>query len=217
MKVGTDGVLLGAWTAKNHIPENIIDVGTGSGLIALMLAQRFPDSSISGIDIHPPSIEDALFNVENFPLKHQLQIIIADFLKLETTTPVDLIISNPPYFSDALLSDKEDKNRVRHQVHLTMENFIRRSSEILQSDGKISLILPVKEMLETIHIAESFGIFPERICFVSSAKDLSPIRMMTEFSFHRTTIQSEDLIIYEQDRSYTEQYKALTRDFYLHF
>lgn len=217
MKVGTDGVLLGAWTAKNYVPENIIDVGTGSGLIALMLAQRFPDSSILGIDIHSPSVEDARFNVENFSLKHQVQIILADFLKLETATPVDLIISNPPYFSDALLSEKEDKNRVRHQVHLTMGNFIHRSSEILQPDGKISLILPLKEMQETILIAEALGIFPERVCYVSSAENLSPIRMMTEFSFHKTAIQSEYLVIYEQDRSYTEQYKALTKEFYLHF
>lgn len=218
MKVGTDGVLLGAWCSKNFTPKNILDIGTGSGLIALMLAQRFPDAVITGIDLHDLSIQDAQFNADNFPWPNQVKMLAIDFLKFQPEKEFDFIISNPPYFSEALLSDRDDKNRVRHQVHLTMEKLVKRAKEMLSENGILSLILPTKEMLDTIEIAREYNLYPQRICPISSAEDQKPIRMMVEFSSAKTISPKEDLlIIYEADRSYTEQYKSLTKDFYLNF
>lgn len=218
MKVGTDGVLIGAWAARGSSPRSILDVGTGSGLIALMLAQRFPSAHILGIDIHTPSIEDALYNVENFPLAHHLEMKIADFVNFKSDKEFDWIVSNPPYFSTALLSQKEDKNRVRHQGHLNMEKFIMKASSILNINGKIALILPTKEMLETIEIAQSYHFYVNRICDIKSSENQDVIRKMIEFSKNQNIeILQEELIIYQSERVYTAAYKELTKDFYLNF
>lgn len=218
MKVGTDSVLLGSWVAKDFSPTHIIDVGTGSGLLALMMAQRFPNANIVGLDIHAPSIEDFQWNIDQFPLPHQLNAQQKDFLEYHPIQKVDFIISNPPYFSESLLSDKQDKNRVRHQVHLNMEQMFLHSAKILMRGGVMAIILPTKEMQDTIEIAQSLEFYPKRIAYISSAQDMPVIRMMAEFTFQQKEIlQEEEIFIYEKDRSYTQQYKSLTKDFYLHF
>lgn len=218
MKVGTDSVLLGSWTAQDIQPKRMMDVGTGSGILALMMAQRFPEAEIVGVDIHAPSIEDFQWNIDQFPLPHQLKAQHQDFLEFSLESKIDFIISNPPYFSEALLSDSDDKNRVRHQIHLTMEKLVQHAKNLLSENGILSLILPTKEMLETIEIAREHSLYPQRICNISSSADQKPIRMMVEFSGVASFSPEEDLlIIYEADRSYTEDYKRLTRDFYLNF
>lgn len=218
MKVGTDSVLLGAWTAQDFLPKKIIDVGTGSGLLALMMAQRFPEAEILGIDIHGPSIEDFQWNIDQFPLPHRLHALHQDFLDYHPQSKVDFIISNPPYFSEALLSHRSDKNRVRHQIHLNMEKMIAHASDLLITGGILSIILPTKEMNEAIDIALTQGFYIKRIAHIASAEDTPIIRMLVEFSFQKevSTIE-ETIFIYEKDRSYTPQYQSLTKDFYLHF
>ena len=218
MKVGTDGVLLGAWAAKDNSPKSILDVGTGSGLIALMLAQRCPMAYILGIDIHAPSIEDAKLNAQNLSFENHVEMTVADFVEFKIDNEFECIISNPPYFATALLSDKKDKNRARHQGHLNMKNFIQKAESILSKKGIISLILPTKEMLETIEIAKEFDLFPYRICDIKSSEDQEVIRKMVEFSRCKVeNIIQENLIIYQSERVYTEAYKDLTKDFYLNF
>jgi tRNA1Val (adenine37-N6)-methyltransferase len=218
MKVGTDGVLLGAWAAQNDSPTSILDVGTGSGLIALMMAQRFPNTFIKGIDIHADSIEDAKYNVQNFPFNHQVEMDIADFVNFKSDREFDFIVSNPPYFFMALLSKKEDKNRVRHQGHLNMKNFIQNAVYILSSKGKVALILPTKEILETIEIAQENELFISRICDIKSSENQEVIRKMVEFSKEQPLeVIQENLVIYQSERVYTDEYKELTKDFYLNF
>ncbi len=218
MKVGTDGVLLGAWTSKFETPQSILDVGTGSGLIALMLSQRFSLAFIKGIDIHEASIEDAKLNVKNFPFNHRIEMDIADFVNFQSENKFDLIVSNPPYFATALLSKEEDKNRVHHQGHLNMKNFIQNAIIVLSANGKIALILPTKEMLETIEIAKKYHLFPSRICDIKSSENQKAIRKMIEFSRDSTLdIIQESLVIYQSERVYTNEYKELTKDFYLNF
>lgn len=218
MKVGTDGVLLGAWAAQNDSPTSILDVGTGSGLIALMLSQRFPKAYIKGIDIHAASIQDAIYNVKNFSFNHQIEMEIADFVDFKTDKEFDLIVSNPPYFSTALLSKKEEKNRVRHQGHLNMKNFIQNALNVLSPKGKIALILPTKEMLETIQIAKESLMFISKICDIKSSENQEVIRKMVEFSrVQPLNIIRENLVIYQSERVYTNEYKVLTKEFYLNF
>jgi tRNA1Val (adenine37-N6)-methyltransferase len=218
MKVGTDGVLLGAWASQNDSPTYILDVGTGSGLIALMMSQRFPKACIKGIDIHAPSIDDAKQNVENSPFLNHVEMEVSDFLSFKPDREFDFIVSNPPYFSTALLSQQEDNNRVRHQGHLNMKNFIQIAAKILSSKGKIALILPTKEMLETIEIAQENHFFVSRICDIMSFENLDIIRKMVEFSrLEVVYVVQEKLVIYQSERVYTEEYKELTKDFYLNF
>lgn len=218
MKVGTDGVLLGAWVAQHFTPKNILDIGTGSGLISLLLAQRFQEAKIKGIDIHLPSVQDALENKHNFPLPHQLSFEKVDFADFISTEPFDLIVSNPPYFSAALLSHHLDKNAVRHQIHLTIEKLISKARNLLTPNGRIALILPTDEMNNAIETARKHQLYIERICYVRSFADQSIIRIMTEFSLSKVEkIREEDLIIYQDKNVYSEAYKGLTKDFYLNF
>lgn len=218
MKVGTDGVLLGAWGAQHFTPKNILDVGTGSGLISLLLAQRFQEAKIIGIDIHLPSIQDALANKNNFPLPHQLSFKHIDLIDFTTTQKFDLIVSNPPYFSTALLSHQSHKNAVRHQIHLTIEQLISKSSALLTPNGKIALILPTNEMNSAIEMAKAHQLHTERVCYIRSFADQPVIRLMAEFSFNEIEeMREEQLIIYQEKNMYSEAYKNLTRDFYLKF
>jgi tRNA1Val (adenine37-N6)-methyltransferase len=143
---------------------------------------------------------------------------VSDFLSFKPDREFDFIVSNPPYFSTALLSQQEDNNRVRHQGHLNMKNFIQIAAKILSSKGKIALILPTKEMLETIEIAQENHFFVSRICDIMSFENLDIIRKMVEFSrLEVVHVVQEKLVIYQSERVYTEEYKELTKDFYLNF
>lgn len=217
MKVGTDSVLLGSWIQMDDRPHNILDIGTGCGILALMMAQRFEGAEILGIDIHHPSLQDFEWNIQNYPLKNQLRSQCVDFLQFSSDEKFDLILSNPPYFSEALLSDRHDQNRVRHQLDLTMEKLVSRAGDILNPQGTLALILPSKEMKETMDYARDYQLFPYRIAHVASDKNSPVIRMMVEFTRDEETVKEEHIHIYEPDRSYTSQYKELTKDFYLNF
>lgn len=217
MKVGTDSVLLGSWIQLDDHPHKILDIGTGCGILALMMAQRFEGAEVLGIDIHYPSLQDFERNIENFPLKNQLRSLWTDFLDFSSEDKFDLILSNPPYFSEALLSDRHDKNRARHQLDLTMDKLVSRARDFLSPQGKLALILPTKEMKETMDYARDYQLYPYRIAHVSSDKYSPTIRMMVEFTRNEKTVMEEHIHIYETDRSYTSQYKELTKDFYLNF
>ena len=217
MKVGTDGVLIGAWSARNLQPHHILDVGTGSGLIALILAQRFPDANILGIDIHAPSIEDALYNKEHFKLSQTIEFKISDYNDFQTDEQFDLIVSNPPYFSNALLSDKIDKNQVRHQLSLNLKDFLLKSIKLLSKNGRVAVILPVKEMQYLIEYANEINLYPVRVCNISSFESQEAIRMMVEFVLGNVVSNVEFLHIYENKGVYSRKYQDLTKDFYLAF
>ncbi len=218
MKVGTDGVLLGAWVAQDYSPANILDVGTGSGLMALMLAQRFRNIPITGIDIHKESVSDAVYNRAHLPFDHLLTFEEKDFLEYTPASTLDLIVSNPPYFASSLLSDKKEKNTARHQLKLTAESFLKKAVQILNKSGKIALILPAHEMEKATKTAEINGLFLEKTCEISSFKESPVIRIMAEFSFRKAKdIRKEKLFIYDSEKEYSDKYRTLTKEFYLNF
>ncbi|MCO5248499.1 MAG: methyltransferase [Chitinophagales bacterium] len=218
MKVGTDGVLLAPWVVKDFTPQNILDIGTGSGLIALILAQRFPEADIEGIDIHTDSIRDALYNQTNFSLPNHLKFNIIDYKAYPTETRFDYIVSNPPYFSNVLLSGQKEKDSVRHQINLSLEDLIKKTVELLNTNGHLALILPSDQMERLILIAKKYLLHPIRICEISSFEKQKPIRIMTEFSLKNPAeVVSEKIHIYEREAVYSEVYKNLTKDFYLKF
>ena len=170
MKVGTDGVLLGCWVNASN-PKNILDVGTGTGLIALISAQRFKNSKITAIDINNDAYLQAKDNVNNSVFKNQIEVLntsLQDFSRL-SKKKYDLIISNPPYFQKSLKSNSEAKNIARHDIELTYSDLISFSSNILTDNGKICLILPTNHEDEITEIIKQNNLYINKKIYVGSA------------------------------------------------
>jgi tRNA1Val (adenine37-N6)-methyltransferase len=173
-KVGTDGVLLGAWaTVKNA--KTILDVGTGTGLLALMLAQRTAASNrdtgcyIVGIDIDRASCDQAMANIRNSPWNKRIQVInqsIQDYSRIQTVM-FELIVSNPPFFSDSWKPDIREKEISRHDTLLSHDELICGVIKLLEPEGIFCTILPVDEGKKLQELAETKGLFLSRICHVS--------------------------------------------------
>ena len=218
MKVGTDGVLLGAWVnLKNE--HSILDVGTGTGLIALMLAQRC-SSIISGIEIEKNAAAEAVENISGSPWKNRIEILNISFQNYTQSTSgkFDLILSNPPFF----VQDKKPLNNnlaiAKHSDLLPLSDLIAGSAQLLNRNGKLALILPVLQAKKAIDLAEIKGLFLTRQTEVKPTPNKNPNRILMEFSTVKSKLNSDSLTIYENSGSdYSQQYKELTKDFYLKF
>ena len=213
-KVGTDGVLLGAWAGKGN-PKAILDIGTGTGLIALMLAQRFPNALITGIELQQMAAEEAILNAANSPFASRINIMNGDFLNWNTSQRFDLIVSNPPYFPKSLPSQQIGKRLSRHQDSLALEDLIQKASKLLSENGHLVLILPVEIMQHAELLSHSVGLFPNRKCVIKSREGDLPVRTLQEWGFQATNTELDEVVIYDSNKQYTEAYKEKTRDFYL--
>jgi tRNA1Val (adenine37-N6)-methyltransferase len=216
MKVGTDGVLIGAW-AFARPPQSILDIGTGTGLIALMLAQRFPEALVTGIEIHPAAAKEAALNAAASPFSERVNVLEADFLRHAFEDKFDAVVSNPPYFKDSLRSELSGKNLARHQDTLEISRLLEQAFQILVPDGILSMILPPVEMEAALFHARMLGAQVVRQCLVYSKQGQPAVRVMTEWSLAKPTAPPEiqHLVIYQEDGSYTDDYRALTEAFYL--
>ncbi|MGL4364108.1 MAG: tRNA1(Val) (adenine(37)-N6)-methyltransferase [Bacteroidales bacterium] len=220
MKVNTDGVLLGAW-ADEKKPYDILDIGTGSGVIALMLAQRFACANIEAIEIHK---ESALQANKNFALsvwKKRLQIIHADFIPFaqRTRKEYDLIVSNPPYFNNSLLSPNNNRNTARHTCNLSYEDLLYGVSKLLSRQGNFCVILPSSEFDYFTQTAKQQRLFLNKRLSVANTKEVSPKRLLLQFSKTETPNIFEDFLAIREKgtNEYSLSYKMLTQAFYLHF
>ena len=214
MKVGTDGVLLGAWTDLNH-SRHILDIGTGTGLIALMLAQRCPDACITAIDIDADAIGQAKENIQASPWKERVEAVLQDVCTYTEQGVFDTIVSNPPYFINSLKCTDIQRNTARHTDTLDAERLISKVSELLTPDGCFSIILPAEQTDSLLSLAESQGLYPSRQTWVITRPGLSPKRILLEFRKTHTILQSDELVIELERHVYSEDYIALTKDFYL--
>ncbi len=215
MKVGFDGILLGAWC---DIDRNklILDVGTGTGLIALMIAQRNNNAMISAIEPDWDSYVEANVNFINSPwksrivLKNQpLQVFAKD-----TKTKFDHIVCNPPYFLDGPKSKGERKAKARHAIDLTFEDLLSCSKSLLVKNGKLSIILPPNEGQKLIDKAKKMNFYVQRICEVFTKNKVE--RMLISFSLIDDLPKSKSLLnIYTPGGDYTQEYINLVKDFYL--
>lgn len=220
MKVGTDGVLLGAWVDVSE-RKMALDVGTGSGLIALILAQRTPSATaIHAVDIDPGAIEQATENFNHSPWKDRLSVhheSIQDFAN-HAHRKFDIIVSNPPFFTGGMLSEFNTKNDVRHTIKLPHGDLLRAVSRLLKRDGHLGLILPYLQGLRFIEISESYGLFPKRITEVRSRSEHPVERLLLELSYDKDpSPQIESLVIHAEGNEFTEAYKSITSPFYLNF
>jgi tRNA1Val (adenine37-N6)-methyltransferase len=223
-KVGTDGVLLGAWASVENT-VSILDVGTGTGLIALMLAQRSSASTakasirIVALEIDKESCEQAMDNVRISPWK--IKVINKSFQDYCANRPAmfDLIVSNPPFFSDSRKPDRQEKEISRHDTLLGLGELLSGVEKLLSPEGKFCVILPVEESNRMQKSTIEMGLHLHRICRVSPTITSPTKRHLLEFQRHRAERIQETEMAIERDRrhDYTDAYRELTRDFYLAF
>ena len=213
MKVGTDGVLIGAWTDCSQA-ERILDVGTGSGLIALMLAQR-SKALIDALDIDENACIQAKYNVENSTFRERIQVIQSDFNHFNTDHKYDLIVSNPPYFVNSLPAPDRQRNMARHNHTLSFETLLKKSVTLLTEKGKIALILPYDAENQIQFLAENNGLFLYRKTIVCPKPDTNPKRILLEYAKVKASSEVSELYIEKEQHVYSEEFRQLIEEFYL--
>ena len=219
MKVGTDGTLIGAWASTPYGECTILDIGTGTGLIAIMAAQRAQQAQVIGIDIDSDCIEQALENVAASPWSDRISIIHKPLQEFTSSKGLDVIISNPPYFVDSLTSPDEKRTTARHTTTLSFNDLCDGVVRLLAPDGTFALILPPTEAERFLSDARG-RLFLKRRCDVWSTPDSGIKRVMMELQLQPPTElpEVEKLIIEDSGpMGYSAEYRQLTRDFYLKF
>jgi tRNA1Val (adenine37-N6)-methyltransferase len=221
MKVGTDGVLLGAWVGVNAgQAQRMLDVGCGTGLIAIMLAQRAPLAQVDAVEVEEMACRQALQNAIDSGWKSRLRFVHGDFNALAqcSTTRYDLIVSNPPYFKRSLLSPNEKRNAARHANELMHEDLIRGSASLLAERGRLAVVLPYVEGNVFIALAANAGLYCARKLNVATKRGKPVKRLLMEVAQEKGKLDEQNLFIEDSlPSSYTDDYKRLTKDFYLKF
>lgn len=217
MKVGTDGVLLGAWTSVSADPTSILDIGAGTGLLALMLAQRTYAETIEAIEIDVDAFEQCVENFEGSPWADRLFCYHAglDEFVDEVEDRYDIIVSNPPFYAEEVGSGNASRDVARQMQSLPLEELVEAVSNLLSPEGKFSTIIPYKETTRFIELAAQCKLFPNRITRVKGNSTSEFKRSLVECSFSKSEIVEDELIIEHQRHKYTEEYVELTKEFYL--
>lgn len=216
MKVGTDGVLLGAWASSPG--TSVLDIGTGTGLIALMMAQRFPDVSVTAVEIDSIAAHEASENFMASPWAGRITAICTDFTTWNTEgNKYDAIVSNPPFFTSGLRAPDSTRATARHCDSLPLRELLSHSASILNADGFMSMILPQELDNEIEFIAVTAGLYPSRRCHVATTPRKPAKRTLWEFSKTDGPCLLSELSISDGEGKFTSEYISLTRDFYLDF
>lgn len=220
MKIGTDGVLLGAWCSIDDFPDAILDVGSGTGIIAMMLAQRSDSMTIDAVEIDENGYEQSVENFEQSDWGDRLYCYNSSFQEFadeiaEEQETYDLIVTNPPFYTDDFETKNAARNKARFVSSLPFEDLIKNAVKILSEDGKFSLIVPFKEEQEIIRLSNAHSLFLNRKCTVQGNPKSEIKRVLLEFSFRQAEIISEHLIIEIERHQYTKEYMNLTKNFYL--
>jgi len=217
MKVGTDAVLLGAWTSIEFQPKYILDIGSGTGVIALMLAQRSHAETIDAIEIDADAYEQCVENFENSSWNDRLFCYHASLLEFtqEIDCKYDLIVSNPPFYTTDYKTDNLQRDLARFSDALPFDHLVECVSKLLSKHGIFAVIIPFKEEEKFIDFASKVHLFPKRILHVKGNSHSEIKRSLIEFSFEKSDVRFETLIIETSRHQYTEAYIDLTKDFYL--
>ena len=233
MKVGTDGTLLGAWANGG---SQILDIGTGTGLVALMMAQRFPESMVIGAEIDDDAVNQARVNVQESPFANRVGIVKQDMSCVSDCSPLvlaemysaafedksplkdsfDSIVSNPPYFSHSLVCPNDKRTLARHNASLTYRALLATAWQLLSDDGELSLIIPFDCKNELEKEAYLLGFFKSRQCGVRTTPRKQPRRYLLAFRKHPVdTCEKSEGVIETSPGVRSEWYQQLTGDFYL--
>jgi len=218
MKVNTDGVLLGAWSDVTS-KLKALDVGTGTGVIAIMLAQKNVELHVTGVEIDLGSFSQAEYNMSHSRFSNRLTAVnasVQDYSR-DSDQKYDLVISNPPFFTGGTFSYNENKANVRHTLKLSHSDLLLSVKRVLTPEGHFDVILPYIEGLRFIEIAEKYDFGAEKMTLVKSRENKNTERLLLRFSAKRQVhFQKDELIIFvgPGPKDYSEQFKALTKDFY---
>lgn len=218
MKVGTDGVLLGAWCDLRESDRRILDIGTGTGVIALMAAQRCPSARITAVDIDSDCAAQARDNIAASPWSDRVEAVCGDIRSFEPAEQFDHIVTNPPYFTSSLLPPDRARSVARHCTELSFADIVAAADRLLAAGGRLSLILPFDAAGEFAVLCR--GTFcVRRRCDVRTTPHSSVKRSMLELvrAAKRVEPVFGELVIQSAHETFTDDYKRLTRDFYLKF
>lgn len=215
MKVGTDGTLLGAWTDVRKATQ-ILDIGTGTGLIALMLAQRAAESvTIDAVEIDEAAYSDAQENFAASPWHDRIHLHHTAIQNFNPSTLFDLIVTNPPYFQKSYKPPTAQREAARHTEQLTFDEILSIAEKLLTPSGKLNLILPYTEGLQFINLAEHKGLHCTRQWIFRTRANKPVERFLLEFSWIKNERDEGEILLYSSGENWSAGYKELTRAFYL--
>ncbi|RZL64029.1 MAG: methyltransferase domain-containing protein [Pedobacter sp.] len=214
MKINTDGVLLAA-LAENENPTKILDIGTGTGVLALMMAQRFQEAKVHAVEIDELASATAAKNFRLSVFSDRLTINNTAIEQYNTIEKFDLIISNPPFFVNDLKNTEEKKGIARHASEQFFANLIVKVKAILADDGNFWFILPVKQAEALIENAKQFKIYASKIIQLHSDASKPAFRYIVNLNRSKADVSVEHFYIYESEKTYTNEYKLLLKDFFL--
>ncbi len=218
MKVGVDGVLLGAVSHFNQ-SHSILDVGTGTGLLSFMAVQR-TNAFITALEIDKNAFMQCRENIKLNHFENRITVLNTSFQEFSKSSKqkFDFIISNPPFFENSAKSEYQSKNTARHSKMLPKFDLVNGVSQLLNPDGKFSVILPYEFEESFEKLCNDFNLFSDYKLIIYPKENKKPNRIILEFSFKKYAVKTEKIVIRENDTNqYTKTYKELTKDFYLQF
>jgi tRNA1Val (adenine37-N6)-methyltransferase len=217
MKIGTDGVLLGAWTSIETNPFSVLDIGAGTGILSLMLAQRSHAEVVEALEIDDSTYEQCVENFEQSPWNDRLFCYHASLEEFaeEIDDTYDLIICNPPFYAEDYKTENSQRDLARFQDAMPFEHLLESVVVLLSENGTFSVVIPFSEETKFITLASKAALFPKRITRVKGSPSSDIKRSLLEFSFSKTQTEISELTIETSRHNYTEDYINLTKDFYL--
>lgn len=217
MKIGTDGVLLGAWTSLKKHPNSILDIGAGTGVLSLMLAQRSNAEILDAIEIDENAFEQCVDNFESSPWADRLFCYHAslDEFTNEFENKYELIICNPPFYPETYKTKNLQRDAARFQDSMPFNHIIQSVAALLTRNGEFSVIIPFSEEDKFIQLAKYHKLYPKFICRIKGNLRSEIKRSLMSFTFSQVKVQTNQLVIEINRHEYTEDYTRLTREFYL--
>lgn len=216
MKIGTDGVTLGAWAFWEDQPKYILDIGAGTGLISLMLAQRTKNAQITGIELDFEASEQAKKNAAQSKYSDRVNILHTSLQEFEAIQPFDLILSNPPFFTINERMQKDSRQIARQTNTLSFEALLKHTNRLLSKDGHAYFIIPYQREAEFLELGKANGIYPTQITHVQGNISSAIKRSLLKLSKKESNVDYDTMVIESERHVYTEAYSPLVKDFYLH-
>lgn len=214
MKVGTDAMLLGSLVSIANQPKTILDIGTGTGVIALMLTQRFRDAKVIGLEIDESACREAKVNFKNSIWKERLTAINEDILNVDSLEKFNLIVSNPPYYENSLLSDNDRTSRAKHAEFLPVHSLLQKVSKLLAEDGSFWVIVPAENDSTWIEKARKNDLYLQQSISIIGKEGQGEKRRILAFGQAESSIESSRLTVREVNNKYTSEYIELTKEFH---
>lgn len=216
MKVGTDGVLLACWLQTNK-PKNILDIGSGTGVISLILAQRFETAKIISVDINKNAFIESNINFESSKWSNRLECLHTPVQLFNPKIKFDLIVSNPPFFSNKSKPNQLDRSEARHDDTLNLEELLTNCKRLINKNGSIAIIIPFEKTEVLKQILCDQELYLSKLCEVKGKEKSSVKRILVEIQTKQKTLELESLVIEKSRHEFSNKYKELCKDFYLKF